>query len=229
MQLGQATIQALNMIASGDKELYFIAYNSLYIAVVSTAVASLVGLPIAALLVLQNFPGKRLIVMVCNSLMSLPTVVVGLLVYSMISRMGPLGHLGLLFTPNGIIIGQSILILPIVVSLVYGGLTSLETELSETLITLGANRWQRICKIVFEGRVAVTIALLSAFGRVIGEVGVSMMLGGNIRWYTRTMTTAMALETSRGAFDLSLALGLVLMVIAFAVNFMLYRMVSHAR
>jgi tungstate transport system permease protein len=150
--------------------------------------------------------------------MAMPTVVVGLLVYSFVSRAGPLGYLDILFTPTAVIIGQAILAFPIVTSLVYGGLSRLDDELTETLITFGAGPLRMLLKILSEARIAILSAVLSGFGRVIGEVGVSMMLGGNIRWYTRTMTTAIALENRRGAFSLALALGFILLIVAFGVN-----------
>jgi tungstate transport system permease protein len=211
--------EALQLLVGGDRELYLITANSLYFALLSTVITGIVGIPAGMVLAFRDFPGKRAVVAVFHTLMGLPTVVVGLLVFALLSRSGPMGRYGLLFTPSAVVIGQSILALPIVISLVYGGLSRLEPELVETLHTLGANRVQRLVKVVKEGRIAVASAILSAFGRVVGEVGVAMMLGGNIRWYTRTITTAMALETARGAFALSVALGIVLMVVAFGVNF----------
>ncbi|MFP4490112.1 MAG: ABC transporter permease [Spirochaetaceae bacterium] len=227
MNFSEALQQAFLMIFSGDRELYYIAYNSLSIAIYSVGAAGITGIPLGGALAFYSFPGKREVVSLFNTLMSLPTVVVGLFVYSFISRSGPLGDLGLLFTPAGIVIGQSILIFPYVVSLVYGGLSSMEEELKETLLTLGAGKRAMLLKILSEGKPAVIIAILSAFGRAIGEVGIAMMLGGNIRGFTRTITTAMALETAKGAFSLSLALGIILLCIAFGVNFSLHRMVSH--
>lgn len=211
--------EAIGLLVSGDRELIAITANSLHFAIASTLIGAAIGIPLGILLSLREFPGKRTVVAVSHTLMGLPTVVVGLLVFSFLSRSGPLGGLGLLFSPAAVIIGQAILALPIVISLVYGGLSRLDPELYETLVTLGASRFQRTIKIVREGRIAVASAVLTAFGRVVGEVGVAMMLGGNIRWYTRTITTAIALETAKGAFTLSIALGIVLMVVAFGVNF----------
>ena len=211
--------EAIGLLVSGDRELIAITANSINFAVLSTLFAALIGIPLGILMLLKEFPGKRTVVSVSHTLMGLPTVVVGLLVFSFLSRSGPLGGFGLMFSPPAVVIGQTILALPIIISLVYGGLSRLEPELYETLVTLGAGRFQRTVKIVREGRIAVASAVLTAFGRVVGEVGVAMMLGGNIRWYTRTITTAIALETAKGAFTLSIALGIVLLVVAFGVNF----------
>lgn len=213
-----ALIEAGRLILSGDPELFSIALNSLRFSVSSTLITSAVSIPLGTLIALKSFRGKRLTVSALNTLMALPTVVVGLLVYSFLSRSGPLGSLGLLFTPAAIIIGQAVLALPIVTSLVYGGLSRIDDELRETLATFGAGPMQTLFKILSEARIAILSAVLSGFGRVIGEVGISAMLGGNIRWYTRTMTTALALETQKGAFALALALGMILLIIAFTVN-----------
>ncbi len=195
-----------------------ITANSLTFSVASTALASVAGVPAGVLLAFRSFPGRRAIVSAVQTLVGLPTVVVGLLVFGLLSRAGPLGRLGLLFTPAAVIIGQAILALPIVVSFVAAGLAGLDAGLDDTLRTLGASRFRRMLKIVREGRIAVASAVLTGFGRVIGEVGIAMMLGGNIRWYTRTITTAIALETQKGAFAMSVALGIVLIVLAFGVN-----------
>ncbi len=212
-------IEALRLLVIWDRELAAITFNSLHFAIASTLIAALIGTPIGVLFAFREFRAKRTVVAATHTLMGLPTVVVGLLVFSLLSRSGPLGGLGLMFTPTAVIIGQAVLALPIVVSLVYGGLARLDPELAETLQTLGATRLQRTVKIVREGRIAVVSAILTAFGRVVGEVGTAMMLGGNVRWYTRTITTAIALETQKGAFALSVALGIVLMTVAFGVNF----------
>ncbi len=211
--------EAFQLLVAWDRELVAITWNSISFALASTVIAAIVGIPLGVLIGFRDFPGKRAVVSAVHTLMGLPTVVAGLFVFSFLSRSGPLGFLCLLFTPTAVIIGQAILALPILISLVYSGLTRLESELPETLFTLGASRMQRTIKIIAEGRIAVASAVLTAFGRVVGEVGTAMMLGGNIRWYTRTITTAIALETQKGAFALSVALGLVLIVVAFGVNF----------
>ena len=160
--------------------------------------------------------------------MALPTVVIGLILYSLLSRSGTLGAFGLLFTPFAVITGQSVLALPIITSLIYSAFSGISKELPETLETLGARGFSRYLMIMRESGTAVLSAILSGFGRVIGEVGVSMMLGGNIRWYTRTITTTIALETSKGEFELALALGLILIAISFLVNFSLHMGIRYA-
>lgn len=211
--------EALGLLVTADRELLVITWNSISFAVWSTLIAGLIGIPLGLLLALRQFPGRRFVVAAVHTLMGLPTVVVGLVVFGLLSRSGPLGGLGLMYSPAAVIFGQALLAIPIVVSLVYSGLARLDPELVETLVTLGASPLHQTFKIVREGRIAVASAILTAFGRVVGEVGVAMMLGGNIRWYTRTITTAIALETARGAFSLSVALGIVLILVAFGVNF----------
>ena len=214
--------RAVELLFSLDRELYAIVLTSLRISSVSTVVAATLSIPLGVWLGLTRVRGKKPIVAMLNSLMALPTVVIGLFVYSFISRSGPLGTLGLLFTPGAIVIGQLILSFPIVASMVYGALNRLDPRLPETLTTLGATRADMLWMVIRESKVAILSAVLAGFGRVIGEVGVSMMLGGNIRWYTRTITTAIALETSKGEFELGLALGIILMIIAIGINFVLH-------
>lgn len=209
---------AFRLIATADAELIGITWRSVRIALSSTVLAAGIGLPVAGVLALTRFPGRRLIIVVANALMALPTVVVALAVYGIVSRRGPLGYLDLLFTPGAVIAGQAILLLPIVVSLAVAALANVDPRLQETAISLGAGPARRLWTLLRETSPAISAAVLSGFGRAIGEVGVSMMLGGNIRHYTRTMTTAIALETNRGAFDLAIALGIILVVIALGVN-----------
>ena len=221
--------KALALILSADKEVIFISMTSLGMAVTSTIIAAIPALLLGTTLSIKKFPGKSLIIIILNSLMAMPTVVIGLMIYSLISRSGPLGQFGLLFTPGAIIIGQSVLSFPIITSLVYSALSKISIELPETLDTFGTGKFAKLYMIFRESRIAVLSAILSGFGRVIGEVGVSMMLGGNIRWFTRTITTTIALETSKGEFELALALGLILIIISFTVNTLLHLGVkSHA-
>jgi tungstate transport system permease protein len=221
--------KAIQLLVSGDREVYVIAWTSLRLSLVSVVIASALSLPLGFLIGLKSFRGKKGLIAFLNALMAMPTVVVGLLVYSFVSRTGPLGSLGLLFTPAGIHIGQIILCFPLITSLVYSALSRLDRRLPETLVTLGARPAEVFRMTIWEGRISILSALLSGFGRVIGEVGVAMMLGGNIRWYTRTLTTAIALETSKGEFELGLALGLILMAIALLVNFTLHGVIKHER
>jgi tungstate transport system permease protein len=225
----QSFSRAVQLLLSGNREVFFIAFTSLQLSSISILISALISLPLGVLLGFKNFPGRRVVIIILNTMMSLPTVVIGLLVYSLISRSGPLGNMGLLFSRGAIIIGQTLLSLPIIISLVYGAISRIDRRLPETLTTLGAQPWHIFIMTLKEGKIAILSALLAGFGRVIGEVGVSMMLGGNIRWYTRTLTTAIALETSKGEFELALALGLILLVISFAVNLSLHWLVKDER
>jgi len=209
---------AIRLIISGDREVYFIAFTSVRIAITSTFFSALISVPLGVLLHFSRFPLKRAVISVLHALMALPTVVIGLLVFSLISRSGPLGSFDLLFRPAAIVLGQMILAAPILTSLIYSGLSRMDPRFHETLITLGAQKRDVLTASLAEARFVIISALLAGFGRVIGEVGVSMMLGGNIRWYTRTMTTSIALETSKGDFELGLSLGLILMIIALGIN-----------
>ena len=229
MKLLESLTQAVGFLLSGDREVFSIALTSLWISLASVSIAALGSLPLGFLLGYKSFRGRKAVIVILNSLMAVPTVVVGLFVYSLLSRSGPLGSLGFLFTPKAVIIGQSILCFPIIASLVYGALSRLDIRIPETLATMGVSQSQKFWMILKEARIAIASAVLAGFGRVIGEVGVSMILGGNIRWYTRTMTTAIALETTRGEFERGIALGIILVMVAFVVNAALHSMVKHER
>ncbi len=222
-------LKALTLILSGDRELLFISLTSLKISLTSLLVSSIISIPLAFFIGMNNFKGKKLVLVAINSLMALPTVIIGLLVYSLLSRSGPLGSLGILFSPYAIITGQTILILPILISMIYASISGLNSTLKETLKTFGASRWYSCYIILSEMKIPIISALLAGFGRVIGEVGVSMMLGGNIRWYTRTITTTIALESGKGEFELALALGLILIGISFLLNFLIHLAVNNGK
>jgi tungstate transport system permease protein len=181
-----AFTKAAELLFHGDHEVYFVTWTSLRFALTSIAIAALIGVPVGAAIGLHQFRGKRLVTSLLSSLMALPTVLVGLAVYTLISRQGPLGSLSILFTPQAIILGQAILAFPIVASLVAFGTAALDPRLFEVLKTLGASRSRTLWMTLAEARNTVLGAVLTAFGRVVGEVGIAMMLGGNIRWYTRT-------------------------------------------
>lgn len=183
--------------------------------------ALLLGLPAGFALGYCHFPGKRFLRLLSDTLLAFPTVLIGLVVYAFITRRGPLGEFGLLFTVPGMVIGQTILALPIVVSWVAQAVESLDKRCRQTLLTLGANPTQLALHTMRELRFAVAMVGITAFGRVVTEVGIATMLGGNIRYATRTMTTAIALETSQGEFGQGIALGLVLLLIAFLLNALL--------
>jgi len=222
-------IEAVSLLAGGDRETWWTVATSLRFSLWSTIFAVIPGVPLGAALFLGRFRGKRAAVALVNAVMAVPTVVVGLFVYSFISRSGPLGSLGLLYAPGGVVLGQAVLAFPLVAAMSYTGLQKLDPRYNETLLTLGAGPWRRMVAIVREGRYVITQAVLAAFGRVTGEVGVSMMLGGNIRWYTRTMTTTIALDASKGEFERALSLGFMLLAIALIVNFLSHLAVRDER
>jgi len=214
----QAFADAVALIFRLDPEVYLIVWTSVRISVIAVLLASLAGVPLALAVALEEFPGKRLLQQILNTLMALPTVVVGLLLYGMLSRRGPLGDLGLLYTPTAVVVGECVLVLPIVWNLCIAAVSGADPRLKRTCAALGASWWQQALIFLSELRYGLTAAIVVAFGRAIGEVGVAMMLGGNIEGYTRTMTTAIALETSKGEFELGLALGVLLLAVAFVVN-----------
>jgi tungstate transport system permease protein len=214
----QGFIQALGYLFSGNEELWSAIITTLKVSSLSIALSLLIGVPLGFLLGHADFPGRKVCRTLVDTLLALPTVVVGLLVYAFISRRGPLGELGMLFTLSGIALGQMVLALPIVIALTASAVESLDARLSMTLLTLGAKKGQLARASLMESRYAVLMAGVTAYGRVISEVGISMMIGGNIKWHTRTITTAIALETGKGQFAEGIALGLVLLTIAFLVN-----------
>ncbi|ADI85459.1 MULTISPECIES: ABC transporter permease [Geobacter] len=209
---------ALQLIASRDPDVVSAVTVSIVVSLWSTLFAALAGVPTGVMVAVAEFPGKRAAVTLLNTLMALPTVVVGLFVYSLISRQGPLGEFGLLFTPWAMVVGQTLLAIPIVANLTMSAIKGADPRIVPTALTLGAGPFESIRRLVLEMRFGIMAALIAAFGRVIAEVGVAMMLGGNIRSHTRTMTTAIAMETGKGEFALGLALGLILMAVALIVN-----------
>ncbi len=212
---------ALTLILSLDAEMLSIAWVSLYTSATAILIASIIGIPMGAVIGAGNFRGRRVVITLLNTLMALPTVVIGLLVYGMLSRQGPLGFFGLLFTPAAIIAGQTVLAVPIVANFTLAAIEGADKRIIPTALTIGAGRLQAFWQLLLEVRFGVMAAVIAGFGRVIAEVGVAMMLGGNIRGYTRTMTTAIALDTSMGAFSFALALGMILMTVALLVNLFL--------
>jgi tungstate transport system permease protein len=209
------------LILAGDREVFTAVVTSLNVAVWSVIFASIGGVPLGVAVALGKFPMMGAIRVLLNSLMAMPTVVVGLVVYGFLSRMGPFGSLGLLFTPQAIIIGETVLAMPVVANYTVAAIQGADERILPTALTLGASRFQSLCQLTREVRFGVVAAIIAGFGRVIAEVGVAMMLGGNIRYSTRTMTTAIALETSKGEFAFGLALGVILMSVSLAVNIFL--------
>ncbi len=212
---------ALHMIWSLDPQMYFIVYVSLSVSFFSTLIASLLGVPLGFLIAVREFRGKRAVITIMNTMLALPTVVIGLFVYAFLSRRGMLGYLGLLYTPKAIIIGQVILILPWVATFTMAAVSRIDTRYRRTALTLGASNLQASLAVAREARFGILAAIIAAFGRVIAEIGIAMMLGGNIKGFTRTMTTAMALEHNKGEFVLAVALGIVLLAVSLMMNVIL--------
>ncbi|MFO7727157.1 MAG: ABC transporter permease [Desulfonatronovibrio sp.] len=219
--LVQSLAQGLHMLWSLDPELYHIVYVSLYVSFFSTLAASVMGIPLGFMIAVKEFRGKRGVITLLNTLLALPTVVIGLLVYAFLSRKGLLGYWGLLYTPAAIVIGQVILILPWVATLTLSAVSRIDSRYRRTAQTLGASRIQTSLAIAREARFGILAAVIAAFGRVIAEIGIAMMLGGNIKGFTRTMTTAMALEHNKGDFVLAVALGIVLLSVSLLMNVVL--------
>jgi len=215
---------ALGMIVHLNREVLNAVGTSLYTSLAAIVFAALLGIPAGAAIGLGRFPGRRLSLTLLNTLMALPTVVVGLVLFGLFSRQGPLGPLGLLFTPYAMIAGQIVLAAPIVANYTVAAVAGADPRILPTAMTLGAGRLRGTVQLLLEVRFGMMAAIVAGFGRVIAEVGVAMMLGGNIRGYTRTMTTAIALETSKGEFAFGLALGIVLLGVALIVNLFLHRL-----
>lgn len=212
---------AIELIFAFDREVQITVWTSLYTSSIAIVLAAIIGIPTGVLLGLSRFRGRRLLVTLLNTSMALPTVVVGLVLFGIFSRQGPLGSLGLLFTPLAMIAGQMVLATPIVANYVLAAVNGSDQRIMDTALTLGASRYQAGVQLIKEIRFGVMAAVIAGFGRVIAEVGVAMMLGGNIRGSTRTMTTAIALETSKGEFAFGLSLGIVLLSVALVVNLFL--------
>ncbi len=210
--------QALTLVFSGDAELWAIVLLSLRVSIIAVLVAAAIGMPLGAALAVARFPGRRGVIVLLNALMGLPPVVVGLVVYLMLSRSGPLGVLELLYTPTAMIIAQVVLVTPIIAALTRQVVEMLAEEYSEQLRSLGVSRLASVPVLLWDARVALITALLAGFGRAIAEVGAVIIVGGNIDHVTRVMTTTITLETSKGNLALALALGVILVGIAIAVN-----------
>lgn len=211
-------LNAWQLIVSGDAALFAIVKLSLAVSLSAVVLAAIVGLPLGALLALMRFPGRSAIVVLVNAFMGLPPVVVGLAVYLLLSRSGPLGDFGLLFTPAAMIIAQAVLIVPIIAALTRQTIEDLWIEYRDELSAMDVGPLGRITTLLWDARFSLLTALLAGFGRAAAEVGAVMIVGGNIDGFTRTMTTAIALETSKGNLPLALGLGMILVVIVLAIN-----------
>lgn len=217
-EIGTAFGLALGLVAGADPELAGIVLLSLRVSLSAAAIAFCIGAPLGALLAVGRFPGRRGLIILANAMLGLPPVVVGLAVYLLLSRAGPLGGFGLLFTPTAMVVAQSCLATPIVVALTHRAAEALWGEHRDALVTDGASALRAAAELLRMARTQLVTAFLAAFGRSIAEVGAIMVVGGNIRGVTRTMTTAIALETSRGDLPLALALGLVLVGLTLLVS-----------
>jgi tungstate transport system permease protein len=214
----QGLLKAIELLTTIDPETFSAVYATLVVSTYSLSATLFMGLPLGFGLGYFDFKAKKQVRVVVDTLLALPTVFIGLLVYAFFTHRGPLGHLGLLFSLPGIAVGLTILALPIVIALSATAVESMDRQLRVTLISLGANRRQVFLSTLWEARHGIIAAALTAYGRVMTEVGIAMMVGGNIKYQTRTITTAIALETNKGEFAMGIALGLVLLLIAFGVN-----------
>jgi tungstate transport system permease protein len=217
-ELWEAFLQPIQLITTLNSEVVEIAMRSLAISATAVILASLVCIPVGGLIHFRNFQGKRVLINIIQTFYSLPTVCVGLFVFIFISRAGPLGGLGLLFTPAAVVIGQMVLITPILMGLTISALSGVDKAIKDSALSSGATEFQAISTIIKEARFAVVAALIMGFGRAISEVGAAMILGGNIRGYTRVLTTAISLETQKGELVLALALGIILIALALVIN-----------
>lgn len=222
--LSQGVIQAFQLIFSFDPNLYEVIGLSLSIAGVSLFFSALMGIPMGAILGLAHFPGRRLVMAVLYTGMGFPPVVIGLFVYLLFSRSGPLGQLGWLFTPRAMSVAQMIISFPLVAGFTMAAVMSVNPNLRQQLRALGATHWQATIAILMEARLGVIVSLAAGFGAVISEVGAVMLTGGNIAGKTRTLTSAIILETQKGNFDLAIALGIILLILSFLTNLAMTRL-----
>lgn len=220
-EIAEGLIKAIELIITLNPEVMEIAGRSIAISSVSTIIASLICIPVGGLIHFHEFCGKKTLIIIIQTFYSIPTVCVGLLVFLLLSRSGPLGMLGLLFTPAGMILAQIILISPIMLGLSISAFRGVGRAVQDTAVSLGAARFQSLCILIKEAKYALVSAVILGFGRAVSEVGCAMIVGGNIRGFTRVLTTAIALETSIGNFELSIALGIILLCISFIVSLLL--------
>lgn len=220
----QGFLKAIELIVTLDPEVLEITGRTLAISVSSTVIAAFLSLPLGSLVHFNNFYGKRALINLIQTFYSVPTVAIGLFIFLLFSRSGPLGFLELLFTPFVMVIGQIVLIFPIVLGLTISALSGVDRAVQETAVAMGASQFQAAMLVIKEARYGVCSAIIMGFGRAISEVGLALMVGGNIRGYTRVITTAISLETSKGDIVLSIALGLILVGLALIINFALSRL-----
>jgi tungstate transport system permease protein len=214
----EGLLSAAKLVVTLDSDLVEISLRSLRVTLTALIVASIIAIPLGTVLAIQRFRYRRTVIALLNALMGLPPVVVGLVIYVLLSRAGPLGVLGLLFTPTAMVIAQVVIITPLIASVTHQAMRDLWADYHDLLISLNATKRQRIMTLIYDGRRTLLTAVLAGFGRAIGEVGAIMIVGGNIEHATRVLTTAIALETGKGDFALALGLGFVLIGMAIAVN-----------
>lgn len=214
----QGFLQGFILLFSGDPETYSAIWATVGASTLSMIASLSIGVPLGFFLGHNTFPGKKVLRTAVDTLLSFPTVVIGLLVYAFLTRHGPLGGTGLLFSLPGIAMGQTLLGLPIIIAMTANAVEGLDKRLPMTLVTLGASPSQILWATVMEARFSIMLAAMAAYGRIVSEVGISMLVGGNIKWHTRTITTAIALETGKGEFAVGIALGIVLLSVALVVN-----------
>lgn len=219
----------LTLFLTLDADLLGIVGLSLRVSLAAVAIAAIIGAPLGAAMAIWSFPGRRGVLLIFSTFMGLPPVVVGLCIYLLLSRAGPLGEFGLLFTPTAMIIAQSVLVLPIVLTLTHQAVKPLAIEYDDLMTSVGASAGLRLRTVLWDARFAVATALMAGFGRAIAEVGAVLIVGGNINGHTRVMTTAIAMETSKGALELALGLGVVLLVVALSVNMISLAFTSFGR
>ena len=214
----QTVAETFSKLWALDKEVFAIAWLSLRVSIAAVALGSAIGIPVGALIAISSFPGRNALTAVLNALMGLPAVVVGLVVYLLLSRSGPLGSLGLLFTPTAMIVAQTILVAPLIAALTRQIIEDADRELGEQLRSMRLSVGQRARTLIIDARFSLVVAVLAAFGRAVSEVGAVLVVGGNIDGHTRTITTAISLETQKGDLPLALALGVVLIALVIVVN-----------
>jgi len=223
-EIWHSLTKAIELLVSLDPEVIEIAGRSLRISGTACLLASLICLPLGSLIHSHRFPGKRALINIIQTLFSVPTVLVGLLVFVLFSRAGPLGVFGIILTPTAMVIGQVVLITPLLLGLTISALSGVSKEIMDTDTSLGASRFQTVWLVLREARYAVLAAVILGFGRAISEVGCAMLVGGNIKGATRVMTTAISLDTSKGELELAIALGIILLFLALIINIVLNRL-----
>ena len=221
--------KAIALLASLDREVLAITWLSLKVSGIATLISLVIGICSGTLLALSDFSGKRLVISIVNTGMGLPPVVVGLFVTIFLWRNGPFGFLEILYTPTAMIIAQAIIATPIVTGITVASIHNLPANLKLQILALGATRWQMVLLLIREARLPLLAGVMAGFGGVISEVGASIMVGGNIKGYSRVLTTATVMETSRGNFDVAIALSLILLLLCFAVNYLLTRIQHRKR